>query len=203
MITTLPGLYYASLLLLPALHLAARTAGPLLHGMGASIPTHSSDDVKLKWVGGALTCSVRELRLTNAFMALLMAAVVHRILDHIHGQPWQPPKESWRHKLRVAVVILFPVQYFFYFLFYTDAVGTLMVLAMYERTLAGRAWMASVCGAVAIVCRQTNVVWVVFCGGVLALRRIEQASPSTLPYRPPQQNSTSCHYNYMLILSLI
>jgi hypothetical protein len=47
-------------------------------------------------------------------------------------------------------------------LFYTDAVGTLMVFAMYERTLAGRDWMTSVCCAVAIVCRQTNVVWVVF-----------------------------------------
>ncbi len=60
-----------------------------------------------------------------------------------------------------------------------------MVLTMYERTLAGRAWMASVCGAVAIVCQETNMVWVVFCGGVLDLLRIEQASTSTLPYPPP------------------
>ena len=80
-----------------------------------------------------------------------------------------------------------------------------MVLAMYERTLAGRDWMSSVCGTVAIVCQQTNMVWVVFCGGVLALRRIEQDSPSLshIPPRPLNKNCTSCHYKYMLILSLI
>jgi len=171
-ITTLPGLYCVALVSQPALHVALRWAESVLGLMGVALPPSASTPG-----GAALQCSARELRLLNVVFAVLMAAVVHRILEHLHGKPEQRPDERRRHNLRIAVVLLFPIQYFFYFVFYTDAIGTLMVLCMYERCLASNVWMASLCGASSIFCRQTNVVWVVFCGGVVALRRIEQESP--------------------------
>ena len=177
-ITTLPGLYYAALASLPALNVAARAAEGLLRVIGAASPAPSAPAEHAVLWGLGFECSPRELRLLNALVAVPMAAVAHRILERVHGPA--PPGERWRLNMRVAVVILFPIQYFFYFLFYTDAVGTLMVLLMYERCLASNVWAASIFGAAAITCRQTNVVWVVFCGGAVAIRRLQDASPSTL-----------------------
>jgi len=181
-ITTLPGLYYAALALLPALSATARAAEATLRVIGAAAPPPLPAPPALAehtglW-GPRFECSARELRLMNAMLAVPTAAAAHRILEHVHGPA--PADERWRLPMRVAVVILFPVQYFFFFLFYTDAVGTLMVLLTYERCLARNVWAASIFGAAAIMCRQTNAVWVVFCGGAVAIRRIQEASPSSL-----------------------
>jgi alpha-1,2-glucosyltransferase len=183
-ITTLPGLYYVSLALLPALSALDCCFGALLRWLSLAPTPLSAAPGAIVYGGGWVGCSARELRLLNSVLAVATAGVLLRILVHVHGL--HSSREGWRHRLRVAVVLLMPVQYFFYFVFYTDAVGTLMVLAMYERCLAsyGPWWaswkqarvslMAAICGAAAVFCRQTNVVWVVFCGGTLALGRIER-----------------------------
>ena len=185
-ITTLPGLYYVSLGLLPVANAFARATGTLVHRAGSAqvceaMTMEGASSLCMQQMGlgeygawgRAVGCSAQDLRLVNAILALLIAAIAHRILEHLHGSEARRAGEDWRYTLRVAVVVLFPVSFFFFFLFYTDAVGTLMVLVMYERCLAGKVCVASIFGAAAVFCRQTNVVWVAFCGGVLILRRIE------------------------------
>ncbi len=56
----------------------------------------------------------------------------------------------------------FPLFYFFSFLYYTDCGSTFMVLLMYCLHLDGRNWFASFIGALAVLFRQTNIVWVFF-----------------------------------------
>ena len=56
----------------------------------------------------------------------------------------------------------FPLLYFFTFLYYTDVGSTFMVLLMYCLHLDKRDWFASFIGALAVLFRQTNIVWVFF-----------------------------------------
>jgi len=61
-------------------------------------------------------------------------------------------------------VATFPVLYFFTFLYYTDAGSTFFILYSYLLSLQGRHRMSAAAGTVAVVFRQTNIVWVIFFG---------------------------------------
>ena len=65
---------------------------------------------------------------------------------------------------------LFPLFYFFAFLYYTDVGSTFLVLLMYSLHLDGNDWFASFIGALSVLFRQTNIVWVFFCGCNLLIR---------------------------------
>jgi len=56
----------------------------------------------------------------------------------------------------------FPVLYFFTFLYYTDAGSTFFVLYSYLLSLQRRHCMSAAVGTLAVVFRQTNIVWVMF-----------------------------------------
>ena len=56
----------------------------------------------------------------------------------------------------------FTLFYFFAFMYYTDVGSTFMVLLMYCLHLDGNDWFASFIGALSVLFRQTNVVWVFF-----------------------------------------
>lgn len=60
----------------------------------------------------------------------------------------------------------FPVMYFFTFLYYTDPGAIFCVLMMYYFHLRGYRLVAAVMGTVAILFRQTNIIWVVFLAGL-------------------------------------
>lgn len=64
----------------------------------------------------------------------------------------------------------FPVLYFFSFLYYTDPGAIFFVLFMYLSCIHDSHQVASVLGVVAILFRQTNIIWVVFCAA-LAVRK--------------------------------
>lgn len=63
-----------------------------------------------------------------------------------------------------------PVLYFFTFLYYTDPGSTFFVLIMYLFCLHNNHMMAAMLGVVAILFRQTNIIWVVFMAG-MAVRK--------------------------------
>ncbi|MEW5312382.1 MAG: hypothetical protein WDW38_004021 [Sanguina aurantia] len=80
------------------------------------------------------------------------------------------PGQGVRLALYALVLSLFPLHWFFTYLFYTD-VGSLLFLALCQlASLRGNAVLAAVAGAVAVLFRQTNAVWVVFVVGAAALR---------------------------------
>ena len=75
-----------------------------------------------------------------------------------------PGKEA----VTAFILSIFPVLYFFTFLYYTDSGSTFCVLLMYLLCLDGSHKMAAVIGAVSVMFRQTNIVWVVFMAGITA-----------------------------------
>ena len=56
----------------------------------------------------------------------------------------------------------FPVLYFFTFLYYTDAGSTFFILYSYLLSLRQQHCLSAAVGTVAVIFRQTNIVWVMF-----------------------------------------
>lgn len=57
---------------------------------------------------------------------------------------------------------IFPVLYFFTFLYYTDSGSTFFVLLMYYLHLRHSFFKAAIAGAISLFFRQTNIVWVFY-----------------------------------------
>jgi alpha-1,2-glucosyltransferase len=106
--------------------------------------------------------------------------------------------------LRALCLACFPPHFFFAFLFYTDVLSTFFVLLTLlllaapparraHATATGRGatatapprrsdaladkpvWAGALAGAASIVCRQTNVVWLVFAAGAAVVADLQQA----------------------------
>ncbi len=68
---------------------------------------------------------------------------------------------------------VFPVLFFFSFLYYTDVGTTLFTLAGYALSLSGSHLLAAMALLLAVCFRQTSIVWVVFVAGVAGLKVLE------------------------------
>lgn len=77
---------------------------------------------------------------------------------------------------------LYPPHFFFSFLYYTDVGSVFFILltvllstprASSRNESFGRLCLASICGAVSILMRQTNAVWVMFAFGIACLQDLE------------------------------
>ena len=75
--------------------------------------------------------------------------------------------------MTALTICSFPPLYFFNFLYYTDVGSTFTVLLAYLLALHGSHFLASLLGAVAVLFRQTNIIWVAFFG-MLALKDVVQ-----------------------------
>ncbi|EOA20450.1 hypothetical protein CARUB_v10000761mg [Capsella rubella] len=147
MITTPPGLYYISLV-----HVANLFPGIML--MKNTTQSQSF----------AEACSTSVLRSTNAVFAVLCGVLVYEIISFLG------PNLSDRKATFMAVVMsLYPLHWFFTFLYYTDVASLTAVLAMYLACLKKRYMLSALFGTLAVFFRQTNVVWMLFvaCSGVI------------------------------------
>ncbi|XP_078678055.1 dol-P-Glc:Glc(2)Man(9)GlcNAc(2)-PP-Dol alpha-1,2-glucosyltransferase-like [Branchiostoma floridae x Branchiostoma belcheri] len=145
MITTLPGLYLASVgLLKPAVLLAGVKVG--------------------------VACSTLLLRATNVLFAVGNVYLLWAILRKIHGQTTDPLLQC----LNAVTLASLPVLYFFTFLYYTDPGSTFFTLFMYLLCCHGNHVLAAMMGFMAVMFRQTNIVWIVFCAGVTAVNLVER-----------------------------
>ncbi|XP_078342143.1 dol-P-Glc:Glc(2)Man(9)GlcNAc(2)-PP-Dol alpha-1,2-glucosyltransferase-like isoform X2 [Oculina patagonica] len=164
-ITTLPGLYFISFACLRAL------AFCLGHEL-------------------EIVCTPFFLRLINVVFMMGNVLLLRQILVKLHcgdktgktkGQQPQKVKKpteeakSLATKCSVTALVLgiFPVLYFFTFLYYTDSSSAFFVLLLYYLGLRGNHFAAALVGAASIIIRQTNVIWVVFTAGVTALRTLQ------------------------------
>ena len=92
------------------------------------------------------------------------------------------------HQTATAVTLgIFPLLFFFMFLFYTDNGSTFFVLFMYYLSLGDYHVPAAIIGMYAFFFRQTNIVWVVFTAGVTAVRMYE---PVVLAKLGPHSNES-------------
>uniref|UniRef100_A0A7N0UFT4 Dol-P-Glc:Glc(2)Man(9)GlcNAc(2)-PP-Dol alpha-1,2-glucosyltransferase n=3 Tax=Kalanchoe fedtschenkoi TaxID=63787 RepID=A0A7N0UFT4_KALFE len=144
MITTPPGLYYLSLpyiaSMLPGMRLVRRALA-------------FSD-----------ACSTAVLRSTNYVLAVTCSIIVYEILNQL-----KPALGERKTTVCAIVLALYPLHWFFSFLYYTDVASLTAVLAMYLMCLKKSNRFSALLGAVAVLIRQTNIVWVVFtaCVGII------------------------------------
>ncbi|CAH0491033.1 unnamed protein product [Peronospora farinosa] len=128
------------------------------------------------WTNVADFCSVSVLRSVNVVFTL--GNVLLCVLLRHHVSPQDP--NALLHALRIA---MFPPLFFFTFLFYTDSGATFFVLFMVllaERVdllqyspAKGSFLLSAMSGALAVLFRQTNIVWVVFVAGTVVVRCVE------------------------------
>lgn len=147
MITTLPGLYYVSLAYAAILF-------PWMQWAGTSFPE---------------LCSMAILRSVNIVLAIICSLLFYDIF--ITLRPNVDTKNATRW---VFVFSLYPLHWFFTFLFYTDVGSTTAVMAMYLACLKQHYWLSALLGFIAILFRQTNVVWVTFVAFVGVMEYVEK-----------------------------
>ncbi|XP_020103722.1 dol-P-Glc:Glc(2)Man(9)GlcNAc(2)-PP-Dol alpha-1,2-glucosyltransferase isoform X1 [Ananas comosus] len=148
MITTPPGLYYVSLAYVAS----------LFPGMWLINGVQSLSQL----------CSTTILRSTNVALTIICSILVHDLLVHL-----RPSIGERRASFYAILISLYPVHWFFTFLYYTDIASLTAVLAMYLASLKKRFWVSAILGALAILFRQTNVVWVIFVAANGAIKYAE------------------------------
>ncbi|XP_062184698.1 dol-P-Glc:Glc(2)Man(9)GlcNAc(2)-PP-Dol alpha-1,2-glucosyltransferase isoform X2 [Phragmites australis] len=102
-------------------------------------------------------CSTAVLRSTNVIMAMICAVLFHDLLLCI-----RPGIGKRKATIYAILVALYPVHWFFTFVYYTDVASLAAVLAMYLSCLKKRFWVGAMFGAFSILFRQTNVIWMIF-----------------------------------------
>ncbi|KAM3340898.1 dol-P-Glc:Glc(2)Man(9)GlcNAc(2)-PP-Dol alpha-1,2-glucosyltransferase isoform X1 [Capsicum galapagoense] len=109
-------------------------------------------------------CSSSILRSTNGVLAVFCSILVYNILTHL-----RPSLNDRKVTLRTVVLALYPLHWFFTFLYYTDVASLTAVLASYLMSLKKKHFFSSLVGALAVLIRQTNIIWIFFiaCTGVL------------------------------------
>lgn len=144
MITTPPGLYYLSLA-----HIAS-----LFPGFFCVEAASSFTDM----------CSAAILRSINGVLAIICSVILYDIIIHL-----KPTFGDRKAMLHAVVLSLYPLHWFFTFLYYTDVASVTAVLAMYLASLKKNYWLSALVGAFAVVVRQTNIIWVLFvaCIGII------------------------------------
>ncbi|CAI9780123.1 unnamed protein product [Fraxinus pennsylvanica] len=151
MITTPPGLYLLSLAyvasLFPGMHFLQRLS--------------SFSNI----------CSTLVLRTTNALLAVMCSVLVYEIITYL-----KPSLDERKATLRAVILSLYPLHWFFTFLYYTDVASLTAVLAMYLLVLKRKYLFSSLFGVLSVLIRQTNIIWVLFvaCVGVLEFTKIHQ-----------------------------
>ncbi|KAL0926978.1 hypothetical protein M5K25_003238 [Dendrobium thyrsiflorum] len=148
MITTPPGLYYLSLAYVAS----------LFPGMWFAKGIQSLPEL----------CSTSFLRSTNAVMAVVCSVLVYDLLISL-----SPSLGEKKATFYAVLIALYPLHWFFTFLYYTDVASLTAVLAMYLASLKKRFLISAMFGAIATLFRQTNVVWVAFVAASAAISYVE------------------------------
>ncbi|KAL3536397.1 hypothetical protein ACH5RR_004858 [Cinchona calisaya] len=146
MITTPPGLYFVSLA-----HVASLFPGIYFLNDASAF----SD-----------ACSTSILRFTNGVLAVICGVLIYDIITHL-----RPALNDRKATFFALVLALYPLHWLFTFLYYTDVASLTAVLATYLTSLKKNYWISALLGAVAVLMRQTNIIWILFivCSGVIKL----------------------------------
>uniref|UniRef100_A0A803LT21 Dol-P-Glc:Glc(2)Man(9)GlcNAc(2)-PP-Dol alpha-1,2-glucosyltransferase n=1 Tax=Chenopodium quinoa TaxID=63459 RepID=A0A803LT21_CHEQI len=153
MITTPPGLYYLSLA-----HIASLFPGMLL----------------LQWISSFTDlCSTAILRSVNGALAVICSILIYEIIIQL-----RPALDRRKATVYAIVLSLYPLHWFFTYLYYTDVASLVVFLAMYLASLKKNYVLSALLGALAVCIRQTNIIWMLFvpCGGVIDMLLVNRLS---------------------------
>lgn len=165
-ITTPPGLYLTSVAILKALSLFSGVPLPQL-------------------------CTVRLLRLTNVvYLPLTFLVITGILLAQEHAvRPRQIVFTA------AMVLAFFPLNFFFYFMYYTDVGSTFWLLAGWHFALQKRSTLSGVAGFISMWFRQTNVVWMGLHGAYILYANSK--------HRLPNPNSPLSAENWFALLKAL
>uniref|UniRef100_A0A2C9JD25 Dol-P-Glc:Glc(2)Man(9)GlcNAc(2)-PP-Dol alpha-1,2-glucosyltransferase n=2 Tax=Biomphalaria glabrata TaxID=6526 RepID=A0A2C9JD25_BIOGL len=151
MITTLPGLYITSFL---SLNIIRSFSGVSLVDL----------------------CTTQNLRAMNLLFCIGNFAILFILGKKLNekSKGKDVNKTTKQLLINTIVLFLFPVLYFFSWLYYTDPGSTFFTLLMYTLCLHNFHKCSSLFGIIAILFRQTNVVWVLFCFVLVAIEILEK-----------------------------
>ncbi|GFT46990.1 dol-P-Glc:Glc(2)Man(9)GlcNAc(2)-PP-Dol alpha-1,2-glucosyltransferase [Trichonephila clavipes] len=122
-------------------------------------------------------------RLVNICFTIGTIYVVYRILQHHHKE-----NESRILLLSSFNITIFPVLYFFNFLYYTECGSTFFVLLMYYWHLKKFYFAASFPGVLALLFRQTNIVWIFYIAAEETLQTLFEFSEESLSKKDKKLN---------------
>ncbi|GFR33363.1 dol-P-Glc:Glc(2)Man(9)GlcNAc(2)-PP-Dol alpha-1,2-glucosyltransferase [Trichonephila clavata] len=122
-------------------------------------------------------------RLVNLCFTIGTIYVVYRILQHHHKE-----NESRILLLSSFNITIFPVLYFFNFLYYTECGSTFFVLLMYYWHLKKFYFAASFPAVVALLFRQTNIVWIFYIAAEETLQTLFEFSKESLSKKDKKLN---------------
>ncbi|KAG9062105.1 glucosyltransferase [Linnemannia hyalina] len=109
-------------------------------------------------------CSTFFLRLTNLSYPFIILFTVASLLKSIH------PHLTRQERLNsAAVIICFPILWFFNFLYYTDGGSSAFILLSWLAAKKRHHLLSALGSAVAVTFRQTNIIWSLFIVGTALL----------------------------------
>ncbi|GFR39704.1 hypothetical protein Agub_g183, partial [Astrephomene gubernaculifera] len=157
-ITTFPGIYY-----LGTLYGWARRAVQFF----------------ISPVGPDAACTTPFLRSLNVVLSIACLATLHAILQQQRrrGPAAVAASAACPPALHATLLALYPLHWFFSFLFYTDVASLLFLLLCQLQASRRRYRTAALAGAAAVLCRQTNAVWTAFVLGEAALAELGLLRP--------------------------
>ncbi|ORX50502.1 hypothetical protein DM01DRAFT_1324915 [Hesseltinella vesiculosa] len=114
--------------------------------------------------------TIQGLRATNLVFSLLLLFTLNKLIRVLH-----PGHSSTSYAL---VLWLFPLSFFYYFLYYTDTGSTFFVALSYLYVKTHRYQLAGLVGGIAVLFRQTNIIWVAYFLVLSAIQLIRAKSPN-------------------------
>ncbi|GAB2230144.1 hypothetical protein Drorol1_Dr00014401 [Drosera rotundifolia] len=157
MITTPPGLYCFSLVHVASLY-------PWMY--------------VLRWSSSfADSCSTALLRSLNGVLAVLSSILIYDIMVQL-----SPQLDRRKATFFAVALALYPLHWFFTFLYYTDVASMTLFLAMYLACLKKNYWFSALLGALSVFIRQTNIIWMLFvaCTAAIDMTQSQQKDKATL-----------------------
>lgn len=132
------------------------------------------------------TCSTAILRSTNAILAVICSVLVYEIITLL-----RPALDERKATLYAVVLAMYPLHWFFTFLYYTDVASLTAVLAMYLWCLKRNYLLSALLGSLAVFVRQTNIIWVLFvaCSVVIDYSSVRGKKPQSHFSEPIRKDS--------------
>ncbi|KAG7098940.1 hypothetical protein E1B28_000830 [Marasmius oreades] len=133
-------------------------------------------------------CNLQMLRLTTTLSLLALPIVLTRLL--CFHKRIRPPSLLLSPTPEAIILSLFPVGWFFGFLYYTEVPSLVLVALTVVSACGDRHWLAALFGLMSCSFRQTNIIWVLYAFATsqltyLRFRRATPASPTPAKLHDP------------------
>lgn len=134
--------------------------------------------------GNFRLCSTYWLRLISFLTSIVNILLYYLIFKIYHRQV------AWKNVISAINISLLPPLYFFSHLYYTDVSSIMMTMLLLISARKEYHYLASVFGALAIMMRQTNVIWIGMLFGDYILKQLYMLSSEKTKYLKQVKIST-------------